>query len=188
MGFLQRHEKRVVRQPAAVFLAEPGVVLRRVLGKAAVGAAQHVIAQPVQPAVIHRRFLLTPGQGFIFRFLQQTLLFQQVQVDKIRVARHRRKGLVGGIAEAGRPDGQKLPPGLPGPLQKIDKAVGTAAHGADAVRPRQGRKVHQNSAGSHKKLSFSMQNGISGRVCAAGRPAGRSGCAGTCARSAQQPP
>ena len=63
-------------------------------------------------------------------------------------------GLIRRISVARRIQRQDLPAALPGCTQKIHKGKGLLSHCTDAIGPRQGCNVHQNTTLTHQKSSF----------------------------------
>jgi hypothetical protein len=80
------------------------------------------------------------------------MLDQPVEADQERVARKRRQRLVGGVAVAGRAERQDLPDGLAVRCKPVHKAEGPVTKVADAIAPRQGGGVKQNTAAAREEV------------------------------------
>ena len=102
---LERHEERVVRQPEGVFLHELAVGGVGLCQQTVCRAAQHLVTFFVQSTVVDGIGGGFPIDVLIFLGQKQTALGKLVEIDKIRVARKRREGLIGAVAVAGGADG-----------------------------------------------------------------------------------
>ena len=155
VGLLDGHVQAVVGQPVAAQKLEAVPVVgvgRLVAGHRAlfqevrVGFAQHSEALFVEGAVVHMSRVAAPVDSSVVLFGQQAVGGQQVQINKVGVAREGGAALVRAVGVAGGADGQNLPDGLPGLGQKVHKVMGRLAHAADAIPAGQTRDRHQNAA------------------------------------------
>ena len=105
VGVLQCHEQRVVRQPEGVFLHELAVGGVGLCQQTVCRAAQHLVTFFVQSTVVDGIGGGFPIDVLIFLRQKQAALGKLVEIDKIRVARKRREGLIGAVAVAGGADG-----------------------------------------------------------------------------------
>ena len=139
---LAGHVQGVVRQPAPVLLHKGGHLVRVPLPAPLVGLVQQGEAAFVDLAVVHVAGVAAPVAFGAFGSFQQPILDKHIRVDEIGVAGVGGKALIGGVAVAGGVQGQHLPVGLTGCLQKIDEVIGRLAQGADAVGGGQGGDCH----------------------------------------------
>ena len=155
VGLLDGHVQAVVGQPVAAQKPEAVPVVgvgRLVAGHGAlfqevrVGFAQHSEALFVEGAVVHMSRVAAPVDSSVVLFGQQAVGGQQVQINKVGVAREGGAALVRAVGVAGGADGQNLPNRLPGLGQKVHKVMGRLAHAADAIPAGQTRDRHQNAA------------------------------------------
>ena len=114
MGIFQGHEQGIVRQPERVFRQKIGVIRRGRCQQAGTGFVQHRITLLVQRSVIDTARGAFPVDRFIFFRLEEARFGQQVQVNKIRIARKGRKRLVRAVAIAGGANRKDLPVSLTG--------------------------------------------------------------------------
>ena len=105
VGVLQCHEQRVVRQPKGVFLHELAVGGVGLCQQTVCRAAQHLVTFFVQSTVVDGIGGGFPIDVLIFLGQKQAAFGKLVEIDKIRVARKRREGLIGAVAVAGGADG-----------------------------------------------------------------------------------
>ena len=147
---LQRHEEGVVRQPGPVAGEEVPVVRRGRLQQPLDRPAQHAVPLAVEEAEVHLPGVVPPGQGGVLLPLQQAVRRQIVQIDEVGIAREGGKALIGRVAEAGRPDGQDLPPGLSRRGEKVREISGRLPHGPHAIGGGEAGQVHQYAAGPHR--------------------------------------
>lgn len=96
-----------------VFPAEGRVALH-IRTEAAIGPAQQRQTRQIERPIIYESRI--DGFLHVLKFVlpQQTLLPQQIQINKIRVAREGGEGLIRAVAIACRSQRQYLPIGLPG--------------------------------------------------------------------------
>ena len=146
----QSHEQGKVREPAAVFFAEGLVSV--VGGEPAIGGPEHLQTVVVKQTEVRLLLGDVPADALQVLLRQKALLYQDIQVDEIVVAREGGAGLIGGIAEAGGRQGQDLPIALAGIFQKVYELICLFSHGAHAVAAGQAGDVHQNAAASHVGL------------------------------------
>ena len=130
---LERHEERVVGQPAGVLLAESGYLARVPVPAARAGEAQDVEAVVVDLAVIDVHGVVAPVHGLYLRLGQQSVLDEHIEVYEIRVARIGRERGVGRVAVARRPQRQQLPGLLARRCEKICEFIGLLTEGTYAV-------------------------------------------------------
>ena len=114
MGIFQGHEQGIVRQPERVFRQKIGVIRRGRCQQAGTSFVQHHITLLVQRSVIDTARGAFPVDRFIFFRLEEARFGQQVQVNKIRIARKGRKRLVRAVAIAGGANRKDLPVSLTG--------------------------------------------------------------------------
>ena len=151
---LYRHIQSIVGQPL-VFLPE-GVHRLLVPGKALVES----LAEDGEPgfidlSVVHIPGLRAPVDGSELLRVQEPVLYQQVQINKVGVTGKGREALIGAVTVAGGAQRQKLPVLLTGGVEKIGKGVRLFAQGADAVRRGQGGDMQQDSAAAiHRDHPF----------------------------------
>lgn len=128
--FLDGHVQAVVGQPIGRKELEPIPVVgvrgliprqRTALEEVGIGFAQHREPPLIQDTVVHMGGIAAPlGKGVVLAF-EQTVPGQQIQVQKIGVARKRRTALVGAVGIAGGSHRQDLPNRLPARARKSTK-------------------------------------------------------------------
>jgi hypothetical protein len=174
LGVGDRHEDRVVAKPLRVTLAKR--VQRVAIG--ACGACRKALRGERQAAHAPGDDALeidAPGVecriGHQLSRVEPAALRQLFEVDQQRVARERRVGGIGRVAEGGRPQGEHLPPGLAGRGQPVDEPVRRSAEVARAVRTGQACWMHQDARGAigfHAAPAFVLPAAASStRLCAA---------------------
>ncbi len=145
---LERHEERIVGQPAGVFLLKGGDSLAIALIAAHLCLLQQREAAFVDPAVVYIAGVAAPVAGVDLCTREELILHKQVQVDEVRVARERRKALIRRIAVARGTERQELPVFLPCGGKETGKLIGCLAQRADAVGRGERRDRHQNAGGT----------------------------------------
>ena len=154
-----RHVQAVIGQPIAAQKLEtiPIVRVRGVIAgdralphKVVVGLAQHGKALFIQGAVIDLGGIAAPVDVRVVLFGQQAVGGQQIQIDKIGVARKGRAALVGAVGVARGADRQNLPDRLPRPSEKVHKITSRFAHAANAIPAGQAGNRHQNTTATFK--------------------------------------
>ncbi len=133
MDLLQRHKQRIIIEPVGIFPTEDRIVFRHVRTEALCRLPEHGITAFIYSSVIGLQRIRAPVPIFILCAVQQSLRTQSIQINKIQIACIGRKGLVRRIPVTGRADRQHLPVALSGCFQKIHKAFGLCAHGANSV-------------------------------------------------------
>ena len=145
---LERHEKRIIRQPARVLLLKGCDGLAVALIAALLRLCEQRKAALVYFAVVDAAGVCAPIAGVDLCARQELVLDEQVEVDEIRVARERGKALIRRVAVARGAEGQELPVLLSGGGEKIGKLIRGLAQRADAVRRGQRRDRHQDAGGT----------------------------------------
>ena len=84
--------------------------------------------------------------GDDLRRLQAAVLHEPLEADQQGISRERRERRVGGVAVAGRADGQHLPQRQAGVGEEIHEPVRGAPEVADAVRSGQRRGMEEDAA------------------------------------------
>ena len=152
MGILERHEERVIVQPFGVVGAE-GIKLSLLLRRGPVGKFGGDTAQqrrlPVVDCAEVDAFTREVGRGVEHVLVQQPLLDQRLQADQVGIARERAETLIRAVTVAGRPQGQNLPERLACVGEEIHPVIGGLIEAADAVTPRQRRRMQQNTAATN---------------------------------------
>ena len=145
---LERHEERVIRQPALVFLFKRCDVLAVARKAARLGLFKQRKAAFVDLAVVNIAGIVAPVAGVDLCARQELILDEQVEVDEVWVARKGGEALIRRVAVARRAERQELPVFLSRGGEKVGKVIGGLAHRADAVGRGKGGDRHQNAGGS----------------------------------------
>ncbi len=130
---LERHEERVVIQPAGVLAAEDRIARIRSGKEALRRQVQDGIALLVEHAVVDVVGVALPVDVLVLAGLEQALLAELVEVDEVRVAGIGREGLVRGVAVARGSHGEDLPVCLARRLKEVDEVPGRLPHAPDSV-------------------------------------------------------
>ena len=151
---LYRHVEGIVGEPGILF--PEGIHRLLVPGKAPLkGLAEDGKPGLIDLSIIHIARLGAPVYTFQIITIQEAVLRQQVQVNKVGVSGEGGKALIGAVTIAGGAQGQKLPVLLTGGMEEIGKGVGLPAQSADAIRGGKGGNREQDStAAIHRDHPF----------------------------------
>ena len=144
MYFLQRHKQSIVIKPVCVIPAECLIAFRYLRRKSFCRFSEHRIPALIDLSIIHLLRIISPVPLLIFFREQQSLLTQQIKINKIQISCVSRERLIRGISVTGGADGQHLPVTLTGSFQKVHKLSGFHAHRTNSIFRRQRRNMHQD--------------------------------------------
>ena len=145
MRVFECHEQRVVVKPGRFALAERLEVATGRYEQALSGPMQHGEALAVQGAVVHALGVVAPETMRVVVVVEQPLLGEVVQVDKVGVASKRREALVWRVPKARGHDRKHLPDGDPGGGKKVHEAPRLGTQRSHAPRRGKRRHRHQDS-------------------------------------------
>ena len=131
MGIFQRHKQGIVRQPVLLGFAEfqIGFIFFPETGKR---RPQHVKTIIIHAGIVYPTRVFAPDNVLVIRRCQIALLFQPLEINEIGISGVDGKGLVRGIAVAGRRQRQDLPHLHTAVPQEIGKHIGRIAQLSDA--------------------------------------------------------
>ena len=143
---LHGHKLAVGNEPVLVCLDKVVEIGRFIRGEALGGTVEDLAAASKDGAVVDVAGVGAQVHAVDIVLFQIDGLDKLGKVNEVRVARAGRERLIGRVAIAGRRKGQNLPIMLFARGEEIDKVIGVPAKATDAVRSRQGRDGHENTA------------------------------------------